>query len=303
MATNNVILEEQGLRDGLQTIPVPIPTATKAAWIRALVAAGISRIQVASFVHPKLVPQMADAEEIVSTLPDAPGVTFSALALNLRGVERAAGTGIRHLSVSISASDTHGRRNANRGLKEAMSEFREMAREADAAGIIVRGGIQCAFGCRYEGLIAPDAVLGLVKHHLDCGVREIALADSTGMGHPKQVREMMEAVVALAGPVPVALHLHNTENKGYANVAAALEAGVRQFDTAFGGLGGCPFIRGATGNIATEDTAHMLHQMGHQTGIDIRKVAGVSREMEGILGKGLPGLMYGLLDRDDIAIV
>jgi hydroxymethylglutaryl-CoA lyase len=302
MHSSDVILEEQGLRDGLQTLALSIPTSTKLSWINKLISAGLKRIQVASFVHPALVPQMADAEAVIQGLPDAPGVTFSALALNLRGVTRAAETGIRHLSLSISASDTHGRKNANKGLPEARQEFREMVRQAHASGITVRGGIQCAFGCRYEGHIGKGTVTELVKHHLDCGVRELALADSTGMAYPKQVREMMEEVMSLAGDVPVSLHLHNTENKGYANMFAALEAGVRQFDTAFGGLGGCPFIKGATGNIATEDTAHMLYQSGYTTGIDIRKVAAVSREMEGLLGTRLPGLLYGLLEREDIAM-
>jgi hydroxymethylglutaryl-CoA lyase len=161
--------------------------------------------------------------------------------------------------------------------------------------IVVRGGVQCAFGCRYEGKIGEQVVYDLVKHHLDCGVNEIALADGTGMGNPYQVKKMMEKVVALCGDIPVSLHLHNTENKGYANMIAAIEVGVTQFDTAFGGLGGCPFIEGATGNIATEDTVHMLHEMGFETTIDINKVAMVSREMESILGEKLPGLMYKIV--------
>jgi hydroxymethylglutaryl-CoA lyase len=147
-----------------------------------------------------------------------------------------------------------------------------------------------------------DRVTGLVQHLLDCGVEEVALADSTGMGHPRQVREVCKAVMEYCGEVPLSLHLHNTENKGYANLMAALEAGVRRFDTAFGGLGGCPFIPGATGNIATEDTVHLLRQGGWHTGIDIEAVAAVSREAEALLGHRLPGLVYGLLGRDDIRI-
>jgi hydroxymethylglutaryl-CoA lyase len=300
LSEHAVTLEEQGLRDGLQTLPVKIPLETKLRWIDTLLNAGIRRLQVTSFVNPERVPQMADAEELVARLPYREDVVFSALVLNRKGVERAAAAGLRHIAASISASDTHSRRNANKGLEESKQEFREMARLAASHGIAVRGGIQCAFGCRYEGHIEEDVVLDLVRHHLDCGVGELALADSTGMGHPTQVARMMDKVMLIAGHLPVSLHLHNTENKGYANLFAALGSGVRQFDTAFGGLGGCPFIKGATGNIATEDTVHMLGQSGYPTGIDNRKVAEVSREMEGMLGAKLPGLLYGLVSREDV---
>jgi hydroxymethylglutaryl-CoA lyase len=300
LSEHAVTLEEQGLRDGLQTLPVKIPLETKLRWIDTLVNAGIRRLQVTSFVNPERVPQMADAEELVARLPHREGVIFSALVLNRKGVERAAAAGLRHIAASLSASDTHSRRNANKGLEESKLEFREMARLAASHGIAVRGGIQCAFGCRYEGNIDEDVVLELVRHHIDCGVGELALADSTGMGYPAQVARTMEKVMRIAGHLPVALHLHNTENKGYANLFAALGAGVRQFDTAFGGLGGCPFIKGATGNIATEDTVHMLGQSGYPTGIDNRKVAEVSGEMEKMLGTKLPGLLYGLVSREDV---
>jgi hydroxymethylglutaryl-CoA lyase len=298
-----IIVEEQGLRDGLQTLSTSIPVAKKMEWIHKLIDAGIKRIQVCSFVHPKLVPQMADAEEIIKALPKSDDIVFSGLALNVKGVQRAVDAGLKHLAISISASDTHSRKNANKGLEEAKTEFKEMVLLALQNGIAVRGGIQCAFGCRYEGKINEEVLYGLVKHHLDTGIPEIALADSTGMANPVQMKRIMNKVIELSGKVPVALHLHNTENKGYANVCAAIEAGVKQFDTAFGGLGGCPFIKGATGNIATEDTAHILRQMGHETGININKVAEVSREMENILGEKLPGLMYGLIDRNEIQII
>ncbi len=297
---NQIILEEQGLRDGLQTLPVTIPVIKKLEWIDKLISAGVRRIQVAGFVHPELVPQMADAEAVVQALPVNTGVLFSGLVLNKRGVQRAAATGLKHLSVSLSASNTHSLKNANRSLVQARTEFKEMVALALQNGITVRGGIQCAFGCRYEGTISEALVYDLVRHHLDTGLQEIALADSTGMANPAQIKRMMPAVLDVCGTVPVALHLHNTENKGYANLYAALEAGITQFDTAFGGLGGCPFIKGATGNIATEDTVHLLQQMGYETGINIHKVAEVSREMEAILGAKLPGLMYSLINNGSI---
>jgi hydroxymethylglutaryl-CoA lyase len=300
MGNGQVILEEQGLRDGLQTLPVNIPTIKKLQYITQLTDAGIKRIQVASFVHPKLVPQMADAEAVIKGLPANDTVVFSALALNGRGVQRAIDCGIRHLAISISASDTHSRKNAGKSLAEAKDEFTEMVALALQHGITVRGGIQCAFGCRYEGNISEAVVYELVQHQLASGIQELALADSTGMAHPAQIKSMTAKVMALCGTVPLALHLHNTENKGYANLVAALETGVRQFDTAFGGLGGCPFIKGATGNIATEDTVHLLQQMGYETGIDNQKVARISRDMEKVLSAPLPGLLYHLLDREDI---
>jgi hydroxymethylglutaryl-CoA lyase len=302
-ADNYIILEEQGLRDGLQTLSLTVPVAKKIEWINTLIAAGIKRIQVCSFVHPKLVPQMADAETIIKSLPQNNEVVFSGLVLNAKGVERAITTNLKHLAISISASDTHSRKNANKTIAEAKQEFKAMVKLALQNNIVVRGGIQCAFGCRYEGHINENVVYDLVQHHLDCGVHEIALADSTGMGNPMQIKKMMQHVVAMCNNVPVALHLHNTENKGYANVCAAIEAGVKQFDTAFGGLGGCPFIQGATGNIATEDTVHMLHQMGYKTNIEIQQVALVSKEMETMLGEKLPGLLYGLVDRNDIRLI
>lgn len=298
-----IILEEQGLRDGLQTLSQIVPTEMKVQMVEQLVAAGLKRIQVASFVHPKLIPQMADAEALINQLPSTDDVIFSALVLNVKGVERASSTSLKYLSISLSASDTHSRKNANKSLEEAKLEFKEMVKLALQKGFTIRGGIQCAFGCRYEGVIDEPLVYDLVQHHLDCGVQEIALADSTGMGNPIQIKRMMNKVVALCNNIPVALHLHNTENKGYANVCAAIDAGVYQFDTAFGGLGGCPFIKGATGNIATEDTVHMLHQMGYETGINIHNIAGVSKKMEEYLQQPLPGLLYGLTDRSDIKMI
>ncbi len=298
-----VILEEQGLRDGLQTLPITIPTATKLEYVARLVAAGIKRIQIASFVHPKLVPQMADAEAVCASLVRQEGVIYSGLVLNLKGVERGVAAGLDHLACSISASDTHSQKNARLTLAEAKKAFQSMVKLSQEHQITVRGGIQCAFGCRYEGKIEAQHVLDMVDHHLDLGVDELALADSTGMGNPKALGELMEQVVERAGKIPVVLHLHNTENKGYANLFAALQAGVRIFDTAFGGLGGCPFIKSATGNIATEDTANLVHQMGYETDLDIPKIAAISKEMETTLGYPLPGQLYQLIGNEEIKMI
>ncbi|WP_448520399.1 hydroxymethylglutaryl-CoA lyase [Rhodoflexus sp.] len=290
-----VILEEQGLRDGLQVESTLLPTEKKVELINRLIDAGLRRIQVGSFVNPKLVPQMADTAAVFAAVHKRPDVSLNALVLNTKGVERAVEAGFTHIAASISASDTHSRKNANRSLEEAMVEFESMVRTAKAAGLRVRGGLQCAFGCRYEGEIPAQRVLDLSKRHLDLGIDEIALADSTGMGDPRQMEELMGRIVDMAGSVPVMLHLHDTEGKGLANLVAAMRVGVRHFDTAFGGLGGCPFIKGATGNIATEDTIHMLSEMGIRTGIDIAAIIDIAREMEEILGKKLPGKIKNVL--------
>ena len=305
----NILIEEQGLRDGLQTLPITIDVETKIEWVNMLIAAGLKRIQVTSFVNPKLVPQMSDAAEVIRLLPKKNDVVFSALVLNIKGVERAIEAGIKHLSISISASNTHSLKNANKTIEASKEEFTRMVALALANGITIRGGIQCAFGCRYEGVVDENLIYNLVQHHLESGVQEIALADSTGMGNPYQVKRMMQKVKQIANETPVALHLHNTENKGYANVVAALDAGVTQFDTAFGGLGGCPFIKNATGNIATEDTVHLLHQLGYTTNININEVSKITLAMEALLNKNniisqlhIQGLMYKLVNQSNIKI-
>ncbi len=298
-----VVIEEQGLRDGLQSEKIFLPTEKKLALIDALVDAGLTRIQVTSFVNPKLIPQMADAEQVCAGLRKNGGVVFSGLVLNVKGVARAAAAGLTHVAASISASDTHSRRNANASLAEARRRFVEMARAGKQLGLTVRGGLQCVFGCRFEGRIDPAVVLDLVKEQLDQGVDEIALADSTGMAHPRSIEDISGRVRELAGGRTVVLHLHDTEGKGLANALAALQVGITHFDTAFGGMGGCPFIKGASGNIATEDLVCMLDQMGIATGIDAGRIAVLSRELEEFFGKPFSGKMHRVLAREDIRVL
>ena len=284
-----IIIEEQGPRDGFQVEAISIPTELKIKWIEDAVSAGVKRVQISSFVHPKLVPQMADAEAVCAGVRKQEGVIYSGLVLNVKGVERAIKAGLNHVAISMSASDTHSRKNANKSLQEALIEFAEMAKIAKEAGLTVRGGIQCAFGCRYEGQISEQLVIDLAKRHLDLGIDELSLADSTGMGNPAQMKRIMSQIMPLASNLPVILHLHDTEGKGIANMIAAIDCGVTHFDTAFGGLGGCPFIKGATGNIATEDVVHCLHQMDYETGIDNQKMIRLAKEVETFLGRKLPG--------------
>jgi hydroxymethylglutaryl-CoA lyase len=299
----SVVIEEQGLRDGLQNEAKVVPTQKKLAIIKALVDAGVKRIQVASFVNPKMIPQMADAENLCAGLKKHDGVVYSTLVLNPKGMQRAANAGGSHVTASISASDTHSRRNAGLTLNAARRQFSEMVRIGKNGGLTVRGGIQCAFGCRYEGRIDPNTVMDMLKEQLDLGIDEIELADTTGMADPRAIQEICGPSRTLAQDKPVYLHLHDTEGKGLANALAALQIGITHFDSAFGGMGGCPFVKGASGNIATEDLAFMLAQMGIETGIDVSKIAAVSRSLEGFFNRRFSGKMHHLLNRKDIEVI
>jgi hydroxymethylglutaryl-CoA lyase len=299
----SVVIEEQGLRDGLQNEAKVLPTEKKLEIIDAMIGAGVKRIQVASFVNPKMVPQMADAEALCAGLKKREGIVYSVLVLNQRGMQRAANVAGRHVTASISASNTHSRRNAGMTLNEARRQLAEMVAIGKKKGLTVRGGIQCAFGCRYEGRIHPETVMGMVKEQLDLGIDEVELADTTGMADPRAIQEICGPVRTLAGHKPVYLHLHDTEGKGLANALAALQVGITHFDSALGGMGGCPFVKGASGNIATEDLVFMLEQMGIETGIDASKIAAISRSLEDFFERRFSGKMHHLLNRDDIATI
>jgi hydroxymethylglutaryl-CoA lyase len=294
---SRVEIVEVGLRDGLQRETMLVAAEQKIALINALVAAGLKRIQVTSFVHPRLVPQMADAEEVCAMLTSYPDVQYSGLALNLRGVDRAQQAGIKYIDMSVSASNAHSLRNANRNIQEALAEYDTMVDRARSYDMIIRGGIQCAFGYQEPADVDTQTVISIADHFLnDLGVDELALADSSGLANPSQLENLLELIVPNAGEIPIILHLHDTRGMGLANVLVAIQSGIHIFDTALGGLGGCPFIDGAAGNIATEDTINMLHQMGIRTGIDIEKLAVIARDLENLLGKtSLPGKLYNLL--------
>lgn len=292
--TQHIDIIEVGPRDGLQRERTPISTADKIRMIHNLVAAGIKSVQVTSFVHPQYVPQMADAEAVCAGINKQDGVTYSGLVLNLKGLERAHAAGLTTVDMSISASDSHSRKNANRSLQDAVAGFKTMVSTAREMGMTVRAGIQCAFGY-YEPDVTQDLVAELAQGHLALGVDELALADSTGMANPAQIKQMIGAIKPLLGDVPLTLHLHDTRGMGLANVVAAIDAGCTRFDTAFGGMGGCNFIPEALGNIATEDTINMLHAMGYETGVNIEQVASVSRYLQTLTGAPLPGKLYTLV--------
>ena len=291
----DITLIEVGPRDGFQSETKPISTELKLNMIRKLQEAGLSNIQVTSFVHPKWVPQMADADELCRQLTPHHGDTLSALTLNLKGVERAKVAGIAQVDMSMSASDTHSLKNANKGLVDAQNQLLASIDIAQSAGIQTRVGLQCAFGCKLEGAIDEGFVLRWIESMLLADPALISLADSTGMANPFQLKRILPKVLRLLGNTPLVLHLHDTEGLGMANLVAALECGVHIFDTAFGGLGGCPYIPGASGNIVTEDVVVFLEREGIRTGIDPAAVAECSLHMAAFLERNLPGKQYRLL--------
>jgi hydroxymethylglutaryl-CoA lyase len=291
----HVFITEVGPRDGLQMEKQVLSTDQKIRLINGLVKAGVRAVQVASFVHPGRVPQMADAEAVIDALPPTDSVAFSALTLNRKGMERACGTPIQWIEVSLSASETQSRSNSGMSVDEALAEAAAMIDLARQEGRKLRGSIQCSFGCVHECEIEVFQVQRLAEKLLDKGVDRLILADTTGMATPPAVRQILAAILPMAGDVPVGLHLHDTRGMGLVNLMAGLEMGIAHFDTSLGGLGGCPFVAGAAGNIATEDTIHLLNSLNVTTGIDNAKVAAESRKLSRLLGRDLTGKMYRLL--------
>lgn len=291
----DVVLEEESLRDGLQIEKTLFTVDEILDYIKAMEAAGVRRIQVGSFVHPQRVPQMANTDKVFHELERRPDVVYTALVLNRTGLERALKCNVGHLSVSISASETHSQKNTGRSLADSLVHIRDMIEGSVSAGITTRGGIQSAFGCAYEGPISPDVVCDIAALYDSLGVHEINLADTAGLANPKSVHDLVTRVRSVVAPtVKLSLHLHDTRGLGLANLVAGLQAGVTIFDSALGGTGGCPFIPKAAGNIATEDVAYALEQMGVHTGVDWKKLADLALAFEEKVGHPLPGRMAHL---------
>lgn len=288
---DTVEIVEVGPRDGLQSQPTLVDTDTKIEFITRLVDAGVRRLEVASFVNPKRVPQMADADEVIARLPRRPGVRYIGLVLNQRGFERAAASGIDQINSVAVASDTFCQRNQGVTSGEMFDAIRGMANEARAQSRFFGVTIAAAFGCPFEGEVPQARVLDMVRRYVDLGIDELALADTIGVAVPGQVARMVESVLPLLGDIPLRMHFHNTRNTGIANVYAAVEGGVRVFDASCGGVGGCPFAPGATGNVGTEDVVYMLHRMGYATGIALDGLVGVAKWLAGPLGAQPPAMV------------
>ena len=284
-----ILIEDEFLRDGLQNEDRLFSVNEKLAFLRHLEEAGVRRIQVGSFVHPTRVPQMANTDDLVRQIEPKEGVTYTALVLNEAGLRRALAVGLRHLSISISASEAHSQKNLNRSVHDALTRIVPVIEMALAEGVQVRAGIQSALGCAFEGRISPAKTRFLAQQFVDLGVQEINIADTAGLANPGQVSSLCCALKATFPETAFSLHLHDTRGLGLANMYAGLEAGIRIFDTALGGLGGCPFVPDASGNIATEDAAFLCDELGLESGVDWQKLRGAVDQAEVLLGRELPG--------------
>jgi hydroxymethylglutaryl-CoA lyase len=298
MSDIDVTVCEVGLRDGLQMFDTLFPTQEKIAWLRAEAAAGVREIEVTSFVPPKLVPQFVDAQPVVEAALAVPGLTVLGLVPNLKGAERAVALGVHKLNFVLSVSRTHNLKNVRREREESLADFRRIAdllrTLPEATRPKLLGGLSSALGCGFEGRIPVDDVRRYAAEYAAAGADEIMIADTVGYADPLLVRTAFKAVMAEVGPLPVSAHFHDTRGLGLANVAAALECGVRRFDASLAGLGGCQFAAGATGNIVMDDLCFMLDSMGLRTGVDLQKLIAV-RE---IVARNLPGTpLYGALAR------
>jgi len=289
-----VTVYEVGPRDGLQNEPERVPTPAKLELVQRLAQAGLARIEATSFVSPRWIPQLADAAELAGLLPEVPGTTWSALVPNPKGYERfrEAG-GVQVAAVFISASETHNRRNVNCSVAEQLGRIRPVAERCAEDGVPLRAYVSTVCGCPYEGPVSVEAVVRLARDLLDVGAAELSLGDTVGVGHPRQVRELVRAVAAAVPLERVALHLHDTYGRALANVQAGYEEGVRTFDSSLGGLGGCPYAPGASGNVATEDVVDLFESGGVATGVDLDRLVDAARWMErDVLRRPLPGRVY-----------
>ena len=282
---------EVGPRDGLQNEPVVLGTAAKVEFINRAVAAGVRRVEVASFVNPKRVPQMADAEDVLKALPRRADVVYVGLVLNRRGFDRAVAAGCNEIGMVVTASDTFNQRNQGVTTEESLAAWLDIASAARAANVRAQVTISTAFGCPFEGPIAPERVVDLARRLAAGQPHEIALADTIGAAAPTQIRDLVPRVRAAVPGVALRCHFHNTRNTGIANAYAAVEAGIRVLDASIGGIGGCPFAPAATGNIPTEDLIYMLDHMGIDTGIDLDALIATSRWIEAQLGRTVPGML------------
>jgi hydroxymethylglutaryl-CoA lyase len=276
----------------LQSEPGVVPTAAKVEFIRRALAAGIRRVEVASFVNPKKVPQMADAEEVLGALgPPPPGVHFIGLVLNRKGLDRAIAAGCNEVGMAVVASDTFNRRNQGVSTEESVAAWLEIARAAEAAGVRPQVTVSAAFGCPFEGEIAVERVVEVARRVAEARPFEISLADTIGVGVPTQVIEIVSRVREAVPGIRLRCHFHNTRNTGFANVYAALQAGVHTFDASLGGIGGCPFAPAATGNIATEDLLYLLHRAGYSTGVSLDAAIETAKWLQEQLGRTVPGML------------
>jgi hydroxymethylglutaryl-CoA lyase len=290
---DKIVIHEVGLRDGLQAENLIVPIEEKIRWIEGLFTSGIQVIQLGSFVHPEKLPQMADTDALFNHFrgKKPAHITLSGLVLNERGLERGMACGVELFCMGVSASETHSRKNTGMTTSEAQVRIVQMAEQAIKAGKAVQASVQSAFGCGYEGLIPKENVLKIIASYLAAGIRNISLADTAGHAHPTQVEALFEAIHMMDDGVTLACHFHNTYGLGLANCYAALNCGVSYFETAFGGLGGCPFTKLPAGNVCTEDLVHSFQRMGLCSEINLESLLGVAQQVSTFFDRELPGFI------------
>jgi len=289
---DSVSIYEVSPRDGLQNEATPIPLSGKLELLRALVAAGLRRIELTSFVSPRWVPQLADADELVRVAELPPGVTVSALVPNAKGFERALAAGLKEIAVFMSASETHNRKNTNKSIADSLHTFAEVVKPAREAGLAVRAYVSTVWGCPYEGDVPLATSLDIAKQLLELGCYQVSLGDTIGVGTPLQTKRIVQAFLSEIPPQKLALHLHDTRGTALANALVGLELGIRDFDASVAGIGGCPYAPGAAGNLATEDLVYMLDGLGVKTGVDLDLLIEAGRVAETVLGRHLPGKVH-----------
>jgi hydroxymethylglutaryl-CoA lyase len=283
-----VTVYEVGPRDGLQNESRMIPTADKIAFVDALARTGLPYVEITSFVNPRWIPQLADASEVASKASAPPGVVFSALVPNRKGYDAAVGAGMKEIAVFLSASETHNKKNVNKTIAETLKAFEEVVDPARAAGLRVRAYVSTVYGCPYEGDVDPKRAVELTKTLRQMGVYQVSLGDTIGVANPAQVERVIGMVLDEVPEDQIALHFHDTRGTALANVLVGLGLGVTTVDAAVGGLGGCPYAPGASGNLATEDVVAMLHAMGIETGVDLEKLIACSQQIAALVGHDLP---------------
>jgi len=287
-ARPRIFIQEVAVRDGFQIEPRFVPTEEKIALIDSLSRCGLAKVEVTSFSSPKAIPMLADAETVMRGIERVEGVEYAALVPNLRGCERALACNVDEINLVMSASESHNRANLAMGCDDSLGQFAKIvpvAREHAA----VNASLSTAFGCPFEGVVPVQRVLDLLGRFVDLGIARVSLCDTTGMANPAQVEDLFSAVLRAWPTLQVTAHFHNTRGMGLANAAAALRVGVRHFDASLGGLGGCPFAPGATGNVCTEDLVHMFDSMGCDTGVDLIRLLGVAAGLPALLGHDVPG--------------
>lgn len=283
----NVVLKEVGPRDGLQNEKGLIETKDKIQWINQLSESGLNYIEVSSFVHPKWIPQLADAGEVLKSIKRQKDVTYAALIPNIQGLMRALEVGIDEASVFMSASESHNQSNINKTIDATFPVLKEVVEEAKKANLTVRGYVSTVIGCPFEGPIAPEKVLRVVDALLEMGVTEVSLGDTIGVAVPTQVEQLLTLLFNHYSPSLFAMHFHDTRGTAIANIVKSLEMGITTFDSSVGGLGGCPYAKGATGNVATEDVLYLLSEMGIQTGVQMESIINAGFFIEQKIGRNL----------------